>query len=167
MKLLKWQAFVERWRGTSYVLAVITACLVLALGALVRLPAWRQIQAVEQARQAALALEHAAKAGQVVVLRQRQVALTEAEHRLQDVRWQLAAGGGMSDLLEQLAVSGQSLGLQFEHLEVLEELMQAGYRQTPMNMQVVGRYSALRMWLDDWLGQLRLLRAEEMHWHAA
>ena len=167
MKLLPWQGLVERWQGSIYLLPVIVACVVFALGALIRLPDWQQLQADEQARQAALELEHASKAGQVRALQQRQGELAEAERQLQGIQWQLAAGERMSDLLEQLAASGQALGLQFEQLEVLEVLPQSHYRQTPMDVQVVGRYPALRLWLEDWLGQLRLLRVEEMHWHGA
>jgi type IV pilus assembly protein PilP len=167
VRLPGWQEVLERWRASLYVLPAIAACLVMALGSLVRLPAWRELQAVERARLESLELEQASKASQLLAVQQRQAALGEAEQRLQDARWQLAAGGRMSDLLEQLAVSGHALGLHFEHLEVLEVEHLPGYRLTPLDVQVVGRYTALRVWLDDWLGQLRLLRAEEMHWHSA
>ncbi|MFJ4395297.1 pilus assembly protein PilP [Pseudomonas sp. NPDC089396] len=162
-----WKLWVERSRIPGYWLPLITAGVVLALGAMIRLPEWRQIQTAGQAMQEALALELASKTSQVSGLGQRRAALDEAEQLLQNARWGLAAGDRMSDLLEQLALSGHALGLQFEQLNVLEEVHEPGYRQTPMDVQVVGRYPALRMWLDDWLGQVRLLRAEEMHWVAA
>lgn len=162
-----WQLLIERWRISRYWLPVITAGVVLAVGALVRLPEWRQIQTGEQVRQEVLELELANKASQVVGLGQSRAALDDAVQLLQGARWALAAGARMSDVLEQLALSGHALGLQFEQLNVLEEVHHPGYRQTPMEVQVVGRYPALRMWLDDWLGQVRLLRADEMHWIAA
>lgn len=162
-----WQYFVERSPIPLHVLPVIAACLVFALGALIRLPEWRQLQAVEQARQKALEAELAARASQVQNLDQGREALAEAEQMLQGARWALAAGSRMSDLLEQLSVSGHALGLRFEHVNVLEQVPGPGYRQTPMDVQVFGRYPALRTWLDDWLGQLRLLRVEQMHWVVA
>jgi len=159
-----WQHYVERSPITWHVLPVIAACLVFALGALIRLPEWRQLQAVEQARQKSLEAELATRAGQVQTLDRGREALAETEQVLQGARWALAAGSRMSDLLEQLSVSGHALGLRFEHVNVLEQVQGPGYRQTPMDVQVIGRYPALRMWLEDWLGQLRLLRVEQMHW---
>lgn len=73
----------------------------------------------------------------------------------------------MSELLDQLAASGHAHGLHFEQLNVLEEVEDAGYRRIPLDVRVVGRYSALRQWLDDWLGQVRLLRAGDMSMSAA
>ncbi|AXM99051.1 type IV pili biogenesis protein [Pseudomonas plecoglossicida] len=122
---------------------------------------------MEQARQEALEAELATRVGQVQTLDQGREALARAEQVLQGARWALAAGTRMSDLLEQLSLSGHALGLRFEHLNVLEQVQGPGYRQTPMEVQVVGRYPALRVWLDDWLGQLRLLRVEQMHWGGA
>ena len=64
----------------------------------------------------------------------------------------------MSDLLDQLASSGHAHGLSFERLDVLEEVQASDYWVAPLQIEVMGSYSALRMWLDEWLGQMRLLR---------
>ena len=160
---LDWQALVARSRLFRCALPIVTACLVFAAGCLVRWPEWRQLQQTEQANQRALNDMHQAKATQVLARVHSPQALSEAQRRLDDMRWRLAAGGEISDLLDQLAASGPVHGLHFEQLEVLEEQSQAGFGRTPLDVQVVGRYAALRMWLDDWLGQVRLLRAGDMH----
>ena len=91
-----------------------------------------------------------------------EVALASEAKRLRDARWRLSGGEGMSDLLDQLAVSGRTYGLVFERLDVEEDVEGPGYRQVPLQMQVSGRYAALRPWLDEWLGQLRLLRVTRL-----
>ena len=160
---LDWLAFIVRSRLLRYALPASTALLVLLLGCLVRLPEWRQLQQGEQARHRLLSDEQKAKAAQVLVHESAREALAEAERHLQETRWRLAAGADISDLLDQLAASGHAHGLHFEQLDVRDEVRLAGFWQTPLDLQVVGRYAALRMWLDDWLGQLRLLRAGDMH----
>lgn len=160
---LDWQAFIVRSRLIRCTLPVLAAFLVLAVGCLVRLPEWQQLQQREHARHKALDEEHEGKATRMQALAQSREALVGAEQLLQDARWRLAAGGSMSDLLDQLAVSGQTHGLHFERLDVLDEVRQAGFVQTPLDVRVVGRYAALRLWLEDWLGQMRLLRAGELH----
>ncbi|QVM91746.1 pilus assembly protein PilP [Pseudomonas entomophila] len=90
-------------------------------------------------------------------------ALEEMEQRLRAERWRLAAGEGISELLDQLAVSGHEHGLLFERLEVLEERQEAGYRRLPLDIQVKGSYPALHAWLVQWLGQLRLLTVPRLN----
>ncbi|WP_085677948.1 MULTISPECIES: pilus assembly protein PilP [unclassified Pseudomonas] len=155
-----WQALVERSRFVRFALPCAAGLIVFGLGCLFRLPHWLQLQDAEHTRQNRLLQDHETKAGEALALPGAREALDDAQQLLQDARWRLAAGAGMSDLLDQLAASGHAHGLHFEQLEVRDEVRQPGYRQTPVDVQVVGRYSGLRMWLDDWLGQVRLLRAE-------
>ncbi|MFJ4154309.1 pilus assembly protein PilP [Pseudomonas sp. NPDC089752] len=159
---LDWQAFVVRSRFLHSVLPVVAACLVLALGSLIRWSEWRQLQQVEQVRHKALSEQQQASSAQVSARAGIREALVQATLRLQEARWRLAAGEDLSDLLDQLSASGHAHGLHFEQLDVLDEVKQPGFRQTPLDLQVVGRYAALRMWLDEWLGQLRLLSAGDL-----
>lgn len=160
---LDWQALVARSRLFRCALPIAAACLVLAVGCLIRWPEWRQLQQAAQVNQRALNDKHHAKATQVLAHVHAPQALSEAQRHLHDMRWRLAAGGEISDLLDQLAASGHVHGLHFEQLEVLDEQKKAGFARTPLDVQVVGRYAALRLWLDEWLGQVRLLRVGDMH----
>jgi type IV pilus assembly protein PilP len=155
-----WLALVERSRFFRCALPFATGLILFGLGCLFRLPQWLQLQEEEFARQVRLLEAHETKAAEVLALTQMRKALDDEWQLLQDARWRLAGGADMSDLLDQLAASGHAHGLHFERLDVLDEIKQPGYLQTPLDVQVVGRYSGLRMWLDDWLGQDRLLRAE-------
>nr|WP_240164632.1 pilus assembly protein PilP [Pantoea sp. Ap-967] len=146
---------------------VVAGLALLALGCLVRLPHWWGLQGHEQVRQAGLQQAQQAKAASLAAVAQEQVALEAARLQVQEARWRLAAGAGMSDLLEQLASSGLAYGLHFEQVDVQDPVAREGYELTPLTVQVVGRYPALRMWLDDWLGQARLLQAEDLHLLAA
>ncbi|MFJ4351547.1 pilus assembly protein PilP [Pseudomonas sp. NPDC089428] len=157
-----WLALVERSRLARLALPCAAGIIVFGLGCLLLLPQWLQLQEAEQTRQSRLLQDHDTKAAQALALSQVREALDDAQRLLQDARWRLAAGAGMSDLLDQLAASGHAHGLHFEQLDVRDEVEQPGYWQTPLDVQVVGRYSGLRMWLDDWLGQVRLLRAEAL-----
>ena len=142
---------------------VLVAVAVFALGCALRLPVSLQHQAQEEARHARLNEQQATTTAQLVELAQLRQSLVVAEQGLQEARWHLAAGEGMSDLLDRLAASGHVHGLHVERLEVHEEKPLAGYRKMPLEVQVVGRYPALRLWLDDWLGQARVLRTGDMH----
>ncbi|MFJ2984405.1 MULTISPECIES: pilus assembly protein PilP [unclassified Pseudomonas] len=164
---LDWQTFIVRSRPFQCVLSLGAACLVFALGCLIRLPEWRQMHQVEQARHRALSEEQQAKAAQLLAHTLTQETLRQTTQDLQDSRWRLAAGGDISDLLDQLTASGHAYGLHFEQLDVLDEVAKPGFRQSPLQVQVVGRYAALRMWLDDWLGQIRLLRAGDLQMASA
>ncbi|WDY58346.1 pilus assembly protein PilP [Pseudomonas sp. PSKL.D1] len=157
-----WHALLRRYRLLSQVLPIGVACLVLALGWWVRQPVWHRVHAHEQRTHEALSSEYEAKAATALTRASVQRAQDDANQLLQDARWRLAAGDGMSELLDQLAASAHAYGLLFEQLDVLDDVRQPGYLETPLDMQVVGRYSALRMWLDDWLGQTRLLRVGDM-----
>jgi type IV pilus assembly protein PilP len=101
-------------------------------------------------------------AGKLVELERAQQALEQARTGLQALRWRLAAGEGMSELLDQLALSGHEHGLSFERIEVNEALQAAGYRLQPLDISVHGRYPALRLWLEQWLQQLRLLNVPHL-----
>jgi len=155
-----WLALIERSRLVRLTLPCVAGLIVFGLGCLFRLPQWLQHQDAEDARQSHLLQDHESKAAQVLALSHLREAFDEAQQLLQDARWRLAAGAGMSDLLDQLAASGHAHGLHFEQLDVRDEVKQPGYWQTSLDIQVVGRYAGLRVWLDDWLGQVRLLRAE-------
>jgi type IV pilus assembly protein PilP len=157
-----WLALIERSRLARLTLPCVTGLIVFVLGCLFRLPHWAQQQEAEHVRQGLLLQDHETKAAEVLALTRMREAFDDAQQQLQDARWRLAAGAGMSDLLDQLAASGHAHGLHFEQLDVRDEVKQPGFLQTPLNMQVVGRYSGLRVWLDDWLGQDRLLRAESL-----
>jgi type IV pilus assembly protein PilP len=67
----------------------------------------------------------------------------------------------VSELLDQLAVSGHEHGLLVERLDVLEARQSGGYRVMPWT-SVVGRYPALRAWLEQWLQQVRLLNVARL-----
>ncbi|MFJ4390273.1 pilus assembly protein PilP [Pseudomonas soli] len=101
-------------------------------------------------------------AGKPVELERAQQALEQARTGLQALRWRLAAGEGMSELLDQLALSGHEHGLSFERIEVNEAQQAAGYRLQPLEISVHGRYPALRLWLEQWLQQLRLLSVPQL-----
>lgn len=89
-------------------------------------------------------------------------ALDDAMLQLRDARWRLAAGVSMSDLLDELTSSGHAHGLVFEQLDVEQARIETGYQVVPLRIEVVGRYAALRLWLDEWFGQVRLLRATSL-----
>ncbi|QYX52093.1 pilus assembly protein PilP [Pseudomonas sp. S07E 245] len=96
-----------------------------------------------------------------------QEALADSKVQLQDARWRLAAGQEMSDLLDQLARLGHAHGLLIEQVDVGEPSQAAGYLVAPLQLQVIGNYPALRAWLDDWLGQIRLLHVSTLQLAAA
>lgn len=159
---LDWQGLVGRSAAFRVVMPIGLGLLVLMLGGLLRWSELRERQGLQHVRYEQLEREQQSSAGQLQVLIDAQTALADAERQLSQARWGLSAGEGMSDLLDRLAVSGHAQGLHFEQLDVLEPVMQVGYRQTPLNVQVVGRYPALRQWLGDWFGQVRLLRAGDL-----
>lgn len=91
-----------------------------------------------------------------------QQALADAETRLRDTRWGLAAGEDLSDLLEQLTLAGHEYGLSFEQMQISRQSPETDYHLAELDIRVEGRYPALQRWLDDWLGRLRLLRVTDM-----
>lgn len=125
-----WLAVVERSRLARLALPCAAGIIVFGLGCLLRLPQWLQLQEAEQTRQSRLLQDHDTKAAQALALSQVREALDDAQRLLQDARWRLAAGAGMSDLLDQLAASGHAHGLHFEQLDVRDEVEQPGYWQT-------------------------------------
>lgn len=141
---------------------MLVAVVLFGLGCVVRLPVVWQAQAQEEARHADLHEQQAVSTAQLAELAQLQAAVAIAGHRLQEARWHLAAGEGMSDLLDRLTALGHAQGLLIERLDVHEEASQAGFNKVPLVLQVVGHYTALRQWLDGWLGQARVLRGGDM-----
>ncbi|MDF0734052.1 pilus assembly protein PilP [Pseudomonas entomophila] len=141
---------------------LLATLLVLGGGYLVRLQGVHQ--AYRQGVLQALELERSRQSmlDQVVTLEPARQALVNAEGQLRAARWRLSAGGGMSELLDQLASSGRAHGLLFERFEVGDQVPENGYRRLPLQMQVTGRYAALRLWLDEWLGQLRVLQVSSL-----
>lgn len=129
---------------------------------------WVRLQEVQQSyRQGAqlvseLAVLRDAKAYQAQQGEAAQRAFSESSGQLQDARWRLAGGEGMSELLDQLARSGQAHGLLLEKLDVFTETKNAEYTAIPLQVMVSGSYAALRTWLDEWLGQVRLLRVSSL-----
>jgi len=165
--MLAWLAVVERSSRFRQLAPVLVAAVLFGLGCAMRLPALLQQQVQEEARHAELNEQQSASTAQLAELEQLQASVAIAEQRLQEAHWHLAAGEGMSDLLDRLAASGHAHGLLIERLDVHEEEQQLGFRKVPLALQVVGRYPALRQWLDDWLGQARVLRNGDMSLAAA
>ncbi|MFV3316331.1 pilus assembly protein PilP [Pseudomonas sp. NY15374] len=161
-EMLGWHEMAGRSRMFRGAVVVIGVSLVLACGYQFRLQevraAYRQGVASDVEQRKLLQ----AREQQLLALDDAEVALASEAKRLRDARWRLSGGEGMSDLLDQLAVSGRTYGLVFERLDVEEDVEGPGYRQVPLQMQVSGRYAALRPWLDEWLGQLRLLRVTRL-----
>lgn len=165
--IFTWLAVAEHSSRFRRLAPVLVAMVVFGLGCAMRLPAVFQQQVQADARHADLNEQHAAGTATLGELQQLQALLAGAEQRLQEAQWQLAAGEGMSDLLDRLAASGHAHGLLIEQLDVHEEQQQAGFHKVPLQLQVVGRYAALRQWLDDWLGQARVLQSGDMSLAAA
>ncbi|GJB81198.1 hypothetical protein KAM380_056630 [Aeromonas caviae] len=161
-QVLGWLAMAESSSRFRQLAPVLVALALFGLGCAIRLPAALQQQAQEEARHAELNEQHSAGAVQLAELEQLHASVTIAEQRLREAHWHLAAGEGMSDLLERLAASGHAHGLLIERFDVHEDEQQAGFRQVPLELQVVGRYAALRQWLGDWLGQARVLRSGDL-----
>ncbi|HDS1818407.1 TPA: pilus assembly protein PilP [Pseudomonas putida] len=158
-----WQRMAERSSRFRWSASVSLGVLLLALGCGIRLPELRHSQGQIDAQHEQLNEEHSAKAAQVLELTHLEDSLAAAQQALEATRWHLSAGERMSDLLDFLAASGHEHGLLFERLDVHDEVSQPDYRTIPLDVHVVGRYAALRVWLDEWLGQTRLLRVGDMN----
>lgn len=160
--LADWQAILQRSAALRAVLVLALAGAVVVVGYQLRLrEVYEHHQAytlLEQQLQATLV----AREGQAGELDPERQALHDDQQRLFRERWRLAAGEGVSELLDQLAVSGHQYGLLVERLDVLEERQQTGYRVMPLDISVVGRYPALRAWLEQWLQQVRLLNVARL-----
>ncbi|NIF17544.1 pilus assembly protein PilP [Pantoea sp. Cy-639] len=157
-----WQELASRSIAFRAMLVLVLVATVGVMGYLARLrdAVEAQHEASHQHREVRQALEAGAR--DAAVLEQERLALETLEQDMREQRWRLAAGEGMSDLLDQMALSGHALGLLFERLDVMSEQQGAGYRQIPMDVRVMGRYPALRLWLEQWMDQLRLLRVAEL-----
>lgn len=150
--------------GVRWALVLCAALLVLGVGAALRLPSlWLMQQEQGSAAEALLGVEQARR-GEMAGLDELRATLAVAERQLQAARWRLSAGEGLAGLMEQLARSAHVHGLLVEQLDLFEDVRKDGYWQTPVQLQVMGRYGALRLWLDDWLGQLRLLDTGDSQW---
>lgn len=160
--LQDWQGLVARSWLVRWVLAVGLLFLVVFAGYIARLrePLNSHAEAVQRQLQLQGVLADGAE--KLVELERAQQALEQAMTGLQALRWRLAAGEGMSELLDQLALSGHEHGLSFERIEVNEAQEAAGYRLQPLEISVHGRYPALRLWLEQWLQQLRLLNVPQL-----
>lgn len=166
-QLRAWLAVVERSGRFRQMAPLLVAAVLFSLGCAVRLPALLQQQAQADARHVELNQRQATMALQLAELERLQASVEIAEQRLREAHWHLSAGESMSDLLERLTVSGHAHGLHVERLDVDADEQQAGFRKVPLELQVMGRYPALRLWLDDWLGQARVLRSGDMSLAAA
>lgn len=157
-----WQCL-SRWPPVFRIaLLALLMLVVLGLGYVARLHALRVELAsgADHAHRLHRELEgKALRAGQLDTVK---ASLDRARQQLQDTRWRLAAGGDMAELLEDLSRLGHEQGLVFEQIDVLKTTVEPGYRTVPLKLQVIGRYPALRVWLDQWLGHLRLLRVQQL-----
>lgn len=161
-QVLGWLAVAGRSSRLRQLAPVLVAVALFGLGCAIRLPAVLQQQALETARHTQLNEQQAASALQQAEREQLQASVAMAGQRLQEAHWHLAAGEGMSELLERLASLAHAHGLLIERFDVHEGEQQAGLRKVPLELQVVGRYVALRQWLGDWLGQARVLRSGDL-----
>lgn len=162
---MSWSEVVDwrEWAGRS---PIFIAAVLVSVMALVLLAGWLGLlQGQYRAYQANKAVEQSLsqalgdKAHALSLREPARQALDAAEQQLRDARWRLSAGVDMSDLLDELATSGHAHGLVFEQFDVEQARAETGYHVAPLQVQVVGRYRALRLWLDEWFGQVRLLRA--------
>ena len=158
----EWRGLAERPRVFRITLLGLVMLVVLGLGYFARLHALHMELAAVAEQGQRLQRELASKGQQAQRLDKLQATLGLARQQLHDSRWRLAAGGDMAELLEDLSRLGREQGLSFEQVDLLEPLAEPGYRTIPLALQVVGRYPALRLWLDQWLGQLRLLRVQRL-----
>lgn len=156
-----WQGLASRssFRGLSVLLLVLVVTL---SGYFIRLKAPTQAYAESVALERRLLQTLEERQLQVGELDAERSALEDAEQRLRTERWRLDAGEGMSELLDELAMSRHEHGLLFERLDVLEAQKQPEYSLTPLEMRVRGHYPALRAWLEQWLQRLRLLSVSRL-----
>ncbi len=161
-----WSGLAERSIACKGVLLILVVLGVLVAGYVLWLHALRLELEDGAVADRQLRLELADKAHQARELDALQATLDDARQQLQEARWRLAAGGDMAELLEQLSNLGREQGLLFEQVDVLDEVAEPGYQRIPLALRVVGRYRALRLWLDQWLGQLRLLRVQQLRLEA-
>lgn len=156
--LSRWQDDAARWPVSRAATVGLGVLLVLAGGYWLRVhdtrAAYRQGSLLEAQQMQALQARQSLAEGLVPA----EAALIQEQHTLQEARWRLSGGASMSDLLDQLALTGRSHGLLFEQLDIGQEVQAVGYRQIPLQMQVSGSYAGLRAWLDEWLQQVRLLQ---------
>ncbi|CAG8864366.1 hypothetical protein PS627_00994 [Pseudomonas fluorescens] len=157
-----WQGLAERSTLFKAALLALVILGVLGLGYCVRLDALRVELDIAAGHARDLHAQRMGKDQQARRFTELQAALECSRQQLQDTRWRLAAGGDMAELLEDLSRLGREHGLLFEQVDALESSDGAGYRTVPLTLQMVGRYPALRLWLDQWLGQLRLLRVQHL-----
>lgn len=161
-----WQRLAERPRALRIALLGLVVLVVLGVGYFARLHTLRLELAAVADQGQRLHRELTGKAQQAQRLDEQQATLELARQHLHDSRWRLAAGGDMAELLEDLSRQGREQGLSFEQVDLSEPLAEPGYRTIPLALQVVGRYPTLRVWLDQWLGQLRLLRVQQLRLEA-
>lgn len=95
-------------------------------------------------------------------LAQERQRLEQAQAHLRDVRWRLAAGEEVGDLVERLTLAAHEHGLLFERIGVTPQPPADEYRRALLQLRVRGAYPALRTWLDDWLAQKRVLRVRTL-----
>ncbi|MDU9402979.1 pilus assembly protein PilP [Pseudomonas sp. zfem004] len=160
--LAEWQVLLQRSAVLRAVLVLALAATVVVVGYQVSLREQYEHHRAHALLEQQLQEKLVAREGQAAELEPERQALNDDEQRLSRERWRLAAGEGVSELLDQLAVSGHQHGLLVERLDVLEERQQAGYRVMPLDISVVGRYPALRAWLEQWLQQVRLLNVARL-----
>ncbi len=162
VQLLAWLGAAERSSRFRRLAPLALAVLLFGLGCAIRLPGMLQQQGEEEGKHAELTRQQAATQAQIAELQGVRAQLASDGQRLQKAQWQLAAGESMSDLLDRLSVSGREHGLLVERLDVHEQQQRQGFSVVPLKLQVVGSYPALRGWLDEWLGQARVMRGRSM-----
>lgn len=147
------------FRGAAVLGAFVLA---LAVGYVVRLQDVRGAYQWGVVQAQALEGERQAKAMEVAGREHLNEALVSAEAHLRDARWRLSAGGDMDELLEHLAASGRTHGVSFERFEAEAPIREDDYLRLPLHMTVLGRYQALRSWLEEWSGQMRVLQVSSL-----
>lgn len=150
--------------AVRWALVVLAALLVLGLGAVWCLPDYWRVQREQDAAAQALTEGERLRWSDMHELEAVRASLAAAEGRLQAARWRLSTGEGVAALMERLTWSAHVHGLLVEQFDLLDEVRHEGYWRTPLQLQVTGHYRALRLWLDDWLGQMRLLGTGDLQW---
>ncbi|PYC26094.1 pilus assembly protein PilP [Pseudomonas mosselii] len=159
---LDWQVLAGLSRVVRFIVCLSLALMVACVGYLVRLRDPVQGHAESVRLQLQLQDELEGRRARLVELDVEKQALEHTRTLLQAARWRLAVGEGMSELLDQLALSGHEHGLVFEQVEVQQAQQASVYRVQPLEIAVSGPYPALRLWLEQWLRQLRLLSVERL-----
>jgi len=104
-----------------------------------------------------LQIEQADKAQRAQALAVHEAQLAKAYQHLDESHWRLAAGGGVADLLEDIAHQGQSDGVFIEQVEMLPEIAHDHHIELPMQLHLRGTYVALATFVQGLSQRPRLI----------